>query len=41
MLEFYKFVPQFGMRDASPFCLKLMTYLNLADIPHKYSAQND
>jgi len=35
MLEFYKFVPQFGMRDASPFCLKLMTYLNLADIPHK------
>lgn len=35
MLEFYKFVPQFGLRDASPFCLKLMTYLNLAEIPHK------
>ncbi|MEP3654411.1 MAG: glutathione S-transferase family protein [Litorimonas sp.] len=35
MLEFYKFVPQFGMRDASPFCLKLMTYLNLAEVPHK------
>lgn len=35
MLEFYKFVPQFGLRDASPFCLKLMTYLNLAQIPHK------
>lgn len=34
MIEFYKFVPQFGMRDASPFCLKLMTYLRLADIPH-------
>lgn len=35
MLEFYKFVPQFGLRDASPFCWKLMTYLNLAQIPHK------
>ena len=35
MIEFYKFVPQFGLRDASPFCLKLMTFLNLAQIPHK------
>ena len=35
MLEFYKFVPQFGLRDASPFCLKLMTYLNLVEVPHK------
>lgn len=35
MIAFYKFVPQFGMRDASPFCLKLMTYLRLADIPHE------
>ena len=34
MIEFYKYVPQFGMRDASPFCLKLMTYLRLANIPH-------
>ncbi len=35
MIEFYKFTPQFGLRDASPFCLKLMTYLNLANIPHE------
>ncbi len=35
MIELYKFVPQFGMRDASPFCLKLLTYLKLADIPHE------
>lgn len=35
MLEFYKFEPQFGKRDASPFCLKLMTYLNLAGIKHE------
>jgi len=34
MLEFYKYVPKFGKRDASPFCLKLMTYLKLANIPH-------
>lgn len=34
MIEFYKFVPQFGMRDASPFCLKLMAYLALAKVPH-------
>lgn len=35
MLEFYKFVPKFEKRDASPFCLKLMTYLKLAGIPHE------
>lgn len=35
MLTFYKFEPQFGKRDASPFCLKLMTYLKLANIAHE------
>ena len=34
MLDFYKYEPQFGKRDASPFCLKLMAYLKLADIAH-------
>ncbi len=34
MIEFYKFAPQFGTRDASPFCLRLMTYLRLAEVPH-------
>jgi len=34
MIELYKFVPQFGMRDASPFCLKLETYLRLAALAH-------
>jgi len=34
MIEFHKFVPQFGMRDASPFCLKLETYLRLAELAH-------
>ncbi len=34
MIEFYKFAPQFGMRDASPFVLKLETYLRLAGIAY-------
>ncbi len=34
MIEFYKFVPQFGMRDASPFVLKLETYLRLAGLEY-------
>jgi glutathione S-transferase len=34
MIELFKFVPQFGMRDASPFCLKLETYLRLAELAH-------
>ena len=34
-LNFYTFVPQFGLRNASPFCLKLETYLALAGIEHK------
>ena len=35
MIEFYKFAPQFGLRDASPYCLKLATYLRLAGVPHE------
>ena len=34
MIEFYKFAPQFGMRDASPFVLKLETYLRLAGLEY-------
>ena len=34
MLKLHKFVPKFGTRDASPFCLRLMTYLKLAKIEH-------
>lgn len=33
-LKFYTFVPQFGLRNASPFCLKLETYLALAGVAH-------
>ncbi len=34
MIELYKFVPQFGLRDASPFALKLETYLRLAGLEY-------
>ena len=34
MIELHKFPPNFGLRDASPFCLKLFTYLRLSGIPH-------
>lgn len=34
MIDFYTFGPGFGTREAGPFCLKLMTYLALADVPH-------
>jgi len=34
MIELYKFVPHFGMRDASPFCLKLETYLRLSGLDY-------
>lgn len=33
-LKFYTFVPQFSQRNASPFCLKLETYLALTGIAH-------
>jgi glutathione S-transferase len=35
MIEFYKFAPNFGMRNASPFVLKLEAYLNLAGLEYK------
>ena len=34
MIEFFKFPSQFGMRDASPFVLKLETYLRLSGLEY-------
>ncbi len=41
MIDFYKFVPQFGMRDASPFVLKLETYMRLAGVEYKTTETMD
>ena len=34
-LTLYKFAPQWDIDDPSPFCLKLESYLKLADIAYE------
>jgi glutathione S-transferase len=34
MITLYQFAPSFGLRNASPFCLKLETYLRMAELPY-------
>ena len=41
MIEFFKFPPNFGMRDASPFVLKLETYLRLAGLDYETTILSD
>ena len=41
MIEFFKFPSAFGMRDASPFVLKLETYLRLAGLEYKTTELSD
>lgn len=33
MIQLYQFAPAFGLPNASPFCLKLETYLRMAGLP--------
>lgn len=40
-IELYQFVPAWGLPNASPFCLKLETYLRMADLPYTTIATND
>jgi glutathione S-transferase len=35
MIELHQFSPSWGLPNASPFCMKLETYLRMADLPHK------
>jgi glutathione S-transferase len=39
MIKLYQFAPAFGLPNASPFCMKLETYLRMAGLP--YEAVND
>lgn len=41
MIEFFKFPENFGVRDASPFVLKLETYLRLAGLDYKTTLMAD
>jgi glutathione S-transferase len=33
MIQLYQFAPAFGLPNASPFCMKLETYLRMAELP--------
>ena len=35
MIQLYQFAPAFGLPNASSFCLKLETYLRMANIPYE------
>lgn len=41
MIRLMQFRPAFGLRNLSPFCLKLETYLRLAQIPYEVVWCND
>jgi glutathione S-transferase len=41
MIKLVQFHPAFGVRNMSPFCLKLETYLRLAGIEHQIVSSND
>ena len=33
MIKLYQYLPAFGLPNASPFCMKLETYLRMAGLP--------
>jgi glutathione S-transferase len=41
MITLYQFSPVWGLLNASPFCMKLELYLQLAKIPYQIKAIND
>lgn len=40
MITLYQFPPSFGLPNASPFCLKLETYLRMAELPFQVVGTN-
>jgi glutathione S-transferase len=38
MIRFYQYLPAFGLPNASPFCMKLETYLRMAGLPFEAPA---
>ena len=41
MITLYQFEPALGLRNASPFCLKLETYLRMVGLPYQVAANAD
>ena len=40
MIKIHQFEPAFGLPNASPFCMKLETYLRMAGIPFALATPN-
>jgi glutathione S-transferase len=41
MITLFQFAPSFGLPNASPFCMKLETYLRMVELPYKIVEQAD
>lgn len=41
MIKLYQFPPAFGLPNASPFCMKLETYLRMAGLPYEIPRHAD
>lgn len=41
MITLFQFAPSLGLRNPSPFCLKLETYLRMAQVPHTIAVIGD
>ncbi len=41
MIKLYQFTPAWGIPNASPFCMKLETYLRMANIPYEAKSANN
>lgn len=41
MIKVFQFAPAFGLPNASPFCMKLETYLRMAGLPYKLINNGD
>ena len=41
MITLYQFLPQWGLPNASPFCMKLETYLRLTKLPYENAYTSD
>ncbi|MBE9077809.1 glutathione S-transferase family protein [Romeria aff. gracilis LEGE 07310] len=41
MITLYQFEPALGVRNPSPFCLKLETYLRMAELPYEVAEEAD
>jgi glutathione S-transferase len=41
MIKLHQFAPAFGLPNASPFCMKMETYLRMAGLPHEIVNSGD